>query len=69
MDKLNAKELLKGFDMIQKQINNLMKQTLTPEVMAKLTPDQLAQVKGMRKKLKSLGKKDLNKNSEIFKNL
>ena len=67
MSKLDAKEMLKGFNIIKRQINNLMTQTLTPEIMASLNDEQLEQVKGIKKDLKSLDRKGLNKDSEIFK--
>ena len=69
MSNLNAKEMLKSLDGLTKQANKLLNETLTPHVMSKLTPQQLAQVKNAKKDIKTLGKKGLNIDSKIFENL
>lgn len=66
MDNLNSKEMLKGLSLMKKGAMNLMNKTLTADVMKQLTPEQMEEVKQMKKSLKSLDKSGLNINSPIF---
>ena len=69
MNDFNAKEIIKSFESMKKQTTNLLNNLLNPEIMSKLTSEQLAQVKKAKGDIKALSRKGLNENSEIFKNL
>ena len=62
MDKLDGKAMIKSLKDMQKQAENLISTVITPEVMEQMTPEQLEQVKGLRKELN-----DLSKNNELLK--
>ena len=62
MDKLDGKAMIKSLKEMQKQAENLINTVITPEVTEQMTPEQLEQVKGLRKELH-----DLSKNNELLK--
>jgi len=67
MDNINAKEMMRGLNLVKKQANNIMNQTFNSDFMSKLTEEQKAEVKALRKNFKALSKSDLSLDSEIFK--
>ena len=62
MDNLDGKAMIKSLKDMQKQASNLINSVITPEIMEQMTPEQLTQVKGLRKDLN-----DLVKNKELLK--
>jgi CHAD domain-containing protein len=62
MDNLDGKAMIKSLKDMQKQAGNLINSVITPEIMEQMTPEQLTQVKGLRKDLN-----DLVKNKELLK--
>jgi hypothetical protein len=69
MSDFNAKEMIKSLDLAKKQASNLINSLLTPEIMAQLTPEQMQQVKSVKKDMKDLERKDLTSKNEVFKNI
>ena len=67
MDNINAKEMMRGLNLVKKQANNIMNQTFNSDFMSKLTEEQKAEVKALKKNFKTLSKSDLSLDSEIFK--
>ena len=62
MDNLDGKAMIKSLKDMQKQAGNLINSVITPEIMEQMTPEQLTQVKVLRKDLN-----DLVKNKELLK--
>jgi hypothetical protein len=69
MSDFNAKEMIKSLDLAKKQASNLINSLLTPEIMAQLTPEQMQQVKAVKKDMKDLERKDLTSKNQVFKNI
>lgn len=67
MSNFNADEMMKSLNVMRKQASNLINSTLTPDLMSKLTAEQLAQVKSVQKDMRELNRKGLTKDSNVFK--
>lgn len=66
MSKLNAKAMVRGLETMKREANKIMSTVLTPELLAKATPEQLVQLEGLKTQLKGLNKSGLDINSPIF---